>query len=123
MNLFKKITGCLAFVGFSLLIACNSSEPTPGKSASDIDTTSQKNSTSAEATAYKLEKDTGWGYKIFVNNKQYINQRQIPFIQGIKTFATKEDAQKLGDWVASQIKKGEPFGVNDSILKKLDIKY
>jgi hypothetical protein len=58
-----------------------------------------------------------------VNGKQYINQKQVPFISGIKPFATKEDAQKLGDWVAGQIKKGEDFGVNDSILKKLEIKY
>lgn len=119
----KKLAQRITYSSLSLLLACNSGDPTPGKTANQIDTTSQKNSTTALATAYKLDTDTGWGYKIIVNNVQYINQRQIPFIQGIKSFGTKEDAQKTGDWVAGQIKKGQPFGISDSILKKLDIKY
>jgi hypothetical protein len=119
----KKMAKNLVYLPFCLLFACHGSEPTPGKTANDIDTTSQKHSTTATATAYKLDKDTGWGYKIFVNGKQFINQYQIPAISGIKTFASKEDAQKVGDWIVGQIKNGQPFGVSDSLLRKLEIKY
>lgn len=122
-KILKNLTQPIIYMALGLLLACNSGDPNPGKTANQIDTASQKNSTTAEATAYKLDTNTGWGYKIVVNNKQYINQKQIPFIQGIKPFATQEDAQKTGDWVAGQIRKGEPFGISDSILKKLEIKY
>lgn len=118
----KNLILVLICCNLALLISCHNADPVPGKTANSMPTGSEKNSTTAIAEAFKSD-STGWGYKIFVNNEPFITQKFIPAIQGYKTFATKEDAQKVGDWVVDKMKKGEPFGVSDSLLKKLDIKY
>ena len=39
---------------------------------------------------------TGWGYKIYTDKKLYIQQTYIPAIPGNHSFATREDAVKVG---------------------------
>lgn len=55
---------------------------------------------------YKLYKTgNGWGYDILINNKKYIHQPTIPSIGGLKSFYTKEKAQKTAEFVCSKIKR------------------
>jgi hypothetical protein len=65
----------------------------------------------------------GYGYKIFNNDKLYINQPMIPSVAGIKGFETKEDAQKVANLVVEKINNGiMPPAVTEEELKKLNIK-
>lgn len=45
----------------------------------------------------------GWGYDITVNDSSTIHQDIIPGIPGRKGFATKEDAEKIGNLVLEKI--------------------
>ena len=47
----------------------------------------------------------GWGYEIYKGDSLFIRQESIPAIQGNKAFATKEDAEKIGDLAASKVPK------------------
>jgi len=46
------------------------------------------------------------GYRINLNNKTIIYQPNIPVIEGIKTFRTKEDALKTGQIVINKFELG-----------------
>jgi hypothetical protein len=48
----------------------------------------------------------GWGYKILMDNKPYINQPHIPAISGNKGFSDEEKAQITADFAISKIKNG-----------------
>ena len=41
----------------------------------------------------------GWGYTIYKNDKKFIIQEHIPAIGTIKTFQSKEEAEKIGSLV------------------------
>lgn len=49
----------------------------------------------------------GWGYKINVGHKTFIEQPIIPVIMGKKPFQSKEDALKVGEYLAAKMRKGE----------------
>ena len=51
-----------------------------------------------------FERPIGWGYDITVNDTSAIHQDIIPGIPGRKGFATKEDAEKIGNLVLEKIK-------------------
>lgn len=55
-----------------------------------------------EVKTYKT--DIGWGYDITANDTSMIHQDIIPGIAGRKGFATKEDAEKIGNLVIEKIK-------------------
>ncbi len=48
-------------------------------------------------TVQPFETATGWGYSIYTDNKLYIKQTFIPGLQGNHSFATREDAKKVGE--------------------------
>lgn len=52
-----------------------------------------------------IETKLGWGYEINSKDKVYIHQENIPAIQGNKGFASKEDAEKVGNFVMEQMIK------------------
>ena len=64
---------------------------------------------------------TGWGYTISNENKILIKQSVIPVISDTKSFATKEDALKVGDLVMQKLNKNISPTVtkNDLILLKI----
>ncbi len=45
----------------------------------------------------------GWGYDIYLDNNKIIHQPIIPAIEGMKSFKTKEDALKIGNFSISKI--------------------
>lgn len=47
----------------------------------------------------------GWGFDINIGGKTRIHQDFIPVIMGRKTFATKEDAMKVGENLAEKMRK------------------
>ena len=51
----------------------------------------------------------GWGYEVYVDNKLYIKQDNIPAVQGFQRFKTKEDALKIGKLVIEKMKQGKKF--------------
>jgi len=66
--------------------------------------------------------DSGWGYMIVVDGKPFIKQDYIPAIAGNQAFKTKEDAEKIGQWVADKMKNNERINVTTNVLKELGIK-
>lgn len=51
--------------------------------------------------------DHQYGYSIFIDGRQYIEQTSIPAIQGESGFSTIDDADKVARFVIEKIKKGE----------------
>ena len=51
----------------------------------------------------------GWGYRIFVNNTLYIEQLNIPAIEGIKPFKDSKQAQKMAEVVIKKVQKSADF--------------
>ncbi len=47
--------------------------------------------------------NTGWGYDVLVKDTVFIHQENIPGISGNNGFATKEDAEKVGNLVAHKM--------------------
>ncbi len=45
----------------------------------------------------------GWGYQIFVDNKIYITQNNIPGVAGFKPFINKDEALKVANFVALKV--------------------
>jgi hypothetical protein len=70
-----------------------------------------------------LEKPTGWGYDILVDNKIYIHQDCIPAIANQKTFVSRDEAMLVGNEVISKIQKGQRPAINAEDLKRLHVHY
>ncbi|WP_157309237.1 DUF4907 domain-containing protein [Chitinophaga tropicalis] len=70
---------------------------------------------------FQLE-NGGWGYKINIGPKTFIEQTIIPVIMGRKTFQSKEDALKVGECIASKMRKGEGRFPNLTRQELLDMK-
>jgi uncharacterized lipoprotein YehR (DUF1307 family) len=66
---------------------------------------------------------TGWGYTITYKNRILIKQTIIPVVDHNKSFATKEDAQKVAALVVSKLNDNRSPSVtkNDLILLKIKI--
>ncbi|MDX2190332.1 MAG: DUF4907 domain-containing protein [Bacteroidota bacterium] len=59
-------------------------------------------------TVYRIDTLHTWAYDIRVNGKLYIRQTHLPAVQGVVSFNTKEDAEKLADLVVDKyIKTGQ----------------
>ncbi len=46
----------------------------------------------------------GWGYQVYVDDKLYIDQTNIPAVPGLQTFKSEEEALKIGNLVVSKMK-------------------
>ncbi len=62
--------------------------------------------------------DTGWGYRIYKNDRVFINQTQIPAINGYFLFTSAEKAQKTADFVADKMTKN--IGLPRVTIAELD---
>ena len=51
--------------------------------------------------------DNKFGYTIFVDGQLYIEQKNIPAIDGNAGFTSKEDAEKIAELVISKMRNGE----------------
>ena len=71
-----------------------------------------------QAKAFNVHK--GWGYDIYKDNKLYIHQEIIPAIEGRKSFASKDEAIRLGELVVSKIKQGKGGGLPQITIEEID---
>lgn len=71
-----------------------------------------------------IQLEVGWGYEIYKDGSLLIRQKNIPAVQGVHTFETKEEAAKLGVYVLDKIKNGYfPPSVTVDEIDSLQIKY
>lgn len=62
--------------------------------------------------------DSGWGYKIYKNNKVFINQPFIPAVRGTHYFKTKKDAELTAQLVIDIMSKKN--GLPTVTIEQLD---
>jgi len=65
----------------------------------------------------------GWGYNVLTNDTVYIHQETIPAIQGLKPFATEEQAKKTGTLVMQKLLKGKHPTITVQELDSCKIQY
>ena len=53
-----------------------------------------------------ISSEYGYGYKIYLNGKLYINQPYIPALPGKAGFVTTDDAEKIAKLASNKIKQG-----------------
>ena len=72
-----------------------------------------------------IEVDSGYGYNILLDDgKPMIKQHHIPGIQGLKTFANKEQAMKIAELVKYKLENNiMPPSVTLNELDSLKIQY
>lgn len=111
----------LLYLVLSCIIACvhpqvntdANSPPTP-----PTDSIQQAMAAQSEATAKAMANaqityfvihapDNKFGYTIFIDGQLYIEQQNIPAIEGKAGFDSKEDAEKIAQLVINKIRKGE----------------
>ena len=67
-----------------------------------------KKMTAAQITSFVIHAaDNKFGYTIFVDGQLYIEQKNIPAIDGNAGFTSKEDAEKIAELVISKMRNGE----------------
>jgi len=52
-----------------------------------------------------FEVDSGWGYDIYIDGSVFVHQEFIPVLQGIKPFASEENATAAAMLVVYKLKK------------------
>ncbi len=82
-----KVCFCL-FFGLLCCIGCQQQTSNEKENASHVG--------QMYVTVEPFKTPTGWGYKIYTDKKLYIQQTYIPAIAGNHSFATREDAVKVG---------------------------
>ena len=80
-----------------------------------------KNMLPVESATFKV--GNGWGYNIMVDHKVFIHQQIIPAIEGNKTFASKDDAEKTSNLVVQKITTKKLPSVTKRELDSLQISY
>ena len=53
-----------------------------------------------------VQNSLGWGYEVWKDGALIINQTHIPAIQGLRAFASQEQAQKAVDIIKIKLDKG-----------------
>ena len=118
----------------SLLFSCsnesleNESEPQykwvtmPESDESEEDEIIFENSEPEYSSEVYYTEGQGWGYKILMDNKPYINQPHIPAITGNKGFSDEEKAQITADFAINKIKNGlMPPTISEDELDSLGV--
>ncbi len=82
-----KVCFCLFFVLLSF-VECQQNTSNEKQNATHIG--------QMYVTVEPFKTATGWGYNIYTDKKLYIQQTYIPGVQGNHSFATREDAEKVG---------------------------
>ena len=63
-----------------------------------------------------------FGYDVFADGNILIHQPQVPALPGNEGFKTREQAQRVGDFVIQKLKKGEmPPTVTTEEMKELGV--
>ncbi len=65
----------------------------------------------------------GWGYRILLDNTVFVQQEQIPAVQGFAFFQTKQDAANTAKLVIQKMKKYELPMVTVTELDSMGVKY
>jgi hypothetical protein len=76
-----------------------------------------------DLTLNVFEKNGGWCYEIYVNDKRFILQESIPGVPGKQKFTSKNDAKKCGELVIKKLEKQEMPSVSRNELDSLGITY
>ncbi|TAH39083.1 MAG: DUF4907 domain-containing protein [Bacteroidetes bacterium] len=76
-----------------------------------------------EARVFQVESPAlGFGYRIFVDGVQRLNQNTIPSISGNKAFSSPEKAMKAAEFVIHKMQQGSfPPSVNEAELDSLGV--
>ncbi|MBC7890558.1 MAG: DUF4907 domain-containing protein [Ferruginibacter sp.] len=80
-----------------------------------------ENKAPANIIAATFKTADGWGYTVYVNDKIFIKQSLIPVIEGNKSFANQEDANKLATLVVNKLKHQEKPIIRLDELQQLGI--
>lgn len=109
-----KINKTLFIVAAAVfIIACN---------ANNTATVNNKNHTDSNmVSVYTFQVEHGYGYAVFVNDKEFIHQDCIPVIQGNKPFTSKEQAKETGELVAQKIRSKQLPTLTLEELNKIGI--
>lgn len=94
----------MGFIYNSMLCQENSKktlEKEKGNLEIKINNNNCNNNKAINIKTFRIKK--GWGFDIFLNNKKYIHQVNIPAINGEKTFKTKIEALKIAELMKSKI--------------------
>lgn len=79
------------------------------------------------AVEFKMEvfqiANSGWGYKIFKQDKTFIVQYNIPAIPEKKTFHSHHDAERVGSLMIHKLKQNKMPSIKVSELDSLKIIY
>jgi hypothetical protein len=71
---------------------------------------------------FKIDTLQAWGYEIVSGNKVFIHQETIPALEGKRTFASKDDALKVGNRVKEKlIEKQPPILTKEEVFALLGI--
>ncbi len=63
----------------------------------------------------------GWGYSVFIDDKEYIRQRFIPAIAGETPFASSQQAWETGNYVVTKLKSNSNPSLSRKELQQLHI--
>lgn len=77
---------------FGVLFGCKENKPLPAGTVP------------LEIIAIPVNK--GWGYEIYVDNKLFIRQNNIPAVNGLQHFTSKEQALKAAGIAVAKMKAG-----------------
>ena len=69
-----------------------------------------------------MEVEGGFGYSVFVNGKKFIEQKNIPAVEGNQVFKTSDDALKVGKLVVKKMTESTDLpSVTKEELKALGV--
>ena len=88
-------------------------------------TTETNNNLSTDTYSYKaIKNESGWGYLILNFDKTYINQPHIPAVNGLQTFRSEAEAQKVAAYIVKKLNNGIfPPTISRAELDSLYIYY
>jgi hypothetical protein len=116
MKFFRFIMASL--ISIPLIVSCgdNAGDKTDSLTGKDSAVHSSPGSTVSLDIAVKTfavkdsaDKQTGWGYDLFVDGKRTIHQPIVPAVPGNDAFASEEDAKKTGELAMKKMKMTGSF--------------
>lgn len=95
---------------FFIFIACTNGQKNSNNQSDTLYSSTDRVNSYDKATikivTYALA-DGGFGYAIYIDDVQVIDQPSIPSLPGNRGFATLKQAQKAGEFVVSKIRKNK----------------
>jgi hypothetical protein len=64
-----------------------------------------------------------WGYEIYLNNKLFIRQTQIPCLEGERPFNSFKDAYLIGELIVSKINSRQSARITKQELAESGIRF